>query len=849
MLRFLSLAFVLFAIISSPLLGGEIDAEKIEFIEERNGDNFNANWTGLRFRVVTPKINGSKYLGRNKVTFELHTDRTNRYLRSHLLLDYQFLDVSTWPSTSRQQAYLGDRKISGAIAQDISKLSQDEKKFISWIILNSPSLIRMALDSEKKFATGSRIAWQNALKNNNFQTKTKNAFYPLLTRNYDAVENSLKHSSPELIVIQKALAAQGLYEGAVDGLIGPKTRKAIEDFERANKFFVNAHLSISEYAKLKDVKSGSQSSNLDTTKQVEELQKRLDGVLNVSAKRLEVISNLREEIASLKKASSDNDEVKRLNSRISALQNLADQRQKFIQTLSKKLKDVKSGSQSSNLDTTKQVEELQKRLDGVLNVSAKRLEVISNLREEIASLKKASSDNDEVKRLNSRISALQNLADQRQKFILTLSKKLKDASSEPRQTTFTEELQRSLEAANEVSNNRLKYINELREELRNIKNSISQSDNTKLNKISADNQRLTEIVQAQLEELRALKTDTAKLTEINEQLAGDNQLLKENVAAQIEIKDEFDKLRQKQQSLESENKEITNAYRYTEAKLNSALSEREKQIAQIDQLSKQNRDIFNKFKDAEKQILDLSQRLAASSKLVAEQTEAANQSREIIANLDAKILELEQLKSQDEIESFDFILSDDWKRIERWIPAQQLRFCTILAAYEIKAEEAANSMNQLKQNSAVRERDENMQALLMRNANGQNNLFQNWVAKVEKVFVINLPNNEIGAGVVLTTPCGVTIGSGAMVVEEGARYKVEEFRAVATPDQPIFRQLEQLSLGDSVLINGSFITYDDGNDLTKFVTNVDGIKKKLVESKRPENAPDYFVDISYLSQL
>ena len=803
MLRFLSLAFVLFAIISSPLLGSEIDAEKIEFIEERNGDNSNANWTGLRFRVVSPKINGSKYLGRNKVTFELHTDRTNRYLRSHLLLDYQFLDVSTWPSTSRQQAYLGDRKISGAIAQDISNLSQDEKRFISWIILNSQSLIRMALDSDKKFATGSRKAWQNALKNNNFQTKTKNVFYPLLTRNYDSVENSLKHSSPELIVIQKALAAQGFYEGAVDGLIGPKTRKAIEDFERANKLFVNAHLSTSEYAKLKDVKSGSQTSNLDTTKQVEELQKRLDGVLNVSAKRLEVISNLREEVASLKKASSDNDEVKRLTSRISALQNLADQRQKFIETLSQKLKDASSEQRQTTF-----TEELQRSLDAANEVSNNRLKYINELREE-----------------------------------------LRDLKSSDTQLVMMEQLQSSLDAANEVSNNRLKYINELREDLRNIKNSTSQSDNTKLNKISADNQRLTETVKAQLEELRALKTDTAKLSEINEQLAGDNQLLKENVAAQIEIKDEFDKLRQEHQSLESENKEITNAYRYTEAKLNSALAEREKQIAEIDQLSKQNRDIFNKFKDAEKQILDLSQRLAASSKLVAEQTEAANQSREIIANLDAKILELEQLKSQDEIETFDFILSDDWKRIERWIPAQQLRFCTILSAYEIKAEEAANSMNQLKQNSAVRERDENMQALLMRNANGQNNLFQNWVAKVEKVFVINLPNNEIGAGVVLTTPCGVTIGSGAMVVEEGARYKVEEFRAVATPDQPIFRQLEQLSLGDSVLINGSFITYDDGNDLTKFVTNVDGIKKKLVESKRPENAPDYFVDISYLSQL
>ena len=94
-------------------------------------------------------------------------------------------------------------------------------------------------------------------------------------------------------------------------------------------------------------------------------------------------------------------------------------------------------------------------------------------------------------------------------------------------------------------------------------------------------------------------------------------------------------------------------------------------------------------------------------------------------------------------------------------------------------------------------------------------------------FVINLDNGGIGAGIVLRTPCEVTIGSGAQVVNEAGSFKIEEFRAIALPDEPIFKQLEQLSNGDTVIINGGFITYGAGTHLSSVDQSSDSLNFDL----------------------
>ena len=50
--------------------------------------------------------------------------------------------------------------------------------------------------------------------------------------------------------IQQALQNAGLYEGKIDGVIGPKSRKAIEDFQAQNNLTVDGKVGSRTWAKL-----------------------------------------------------------------------------------------------------------------------------------------------------------------------------------------------------------------------------------------------------------------------------------------------------------------------------------------------------------------------------------------------------------------------------------------------------------------------------------------------------------------------------------------------------------------------------------------------------------------------
>ena len=50
--------------------------------------------------------------------------------------------------------------------------------------------------------------------------------------------------------IQTALKAAGFYTGAIDGKIGPKTKKAIEDFQRANGLVVDGKVGPKTWAEM-----------------------------------------------------------------------------------------------------------------------------------------------------------------------------------------------------------------------------------------------------------------------------------------------------------------------------------------------------------------------------------------------------------------------------------------------------------------------------------------------------------------------------------------------------------------------------------------------------------------------
>lgn len=57
--------------------------------------------------------------------------------------------------------------------------------------------------------------------------------------------------SPATEEIQKALRNAGYYTGTIDGKRGPKTKKAIEDFQRANSLEVDGRVGPKTWVKLK----------------------------------------------------------------------------------------------------------------------------------------------------------------------------------------------------------------------------------------------------------------------------------------------------------------------------------------------------------------------------------------------------------------------------------------------------------------------------------------------------------------------------------------------------------------------------------------------------------------------
>lgn len=205
------------------------------------------------------------------------------------------------------------------------------------------------------------------------------------------------------------------------------------------------------------------------------------------------------------------------------------------------------------------------------------------------------------------------------------------------------------------------------------------------------------------------------------------------------------------------------------------------------------------------------------------------------------IKEVENIKSQ--IDSTDFLpvfqLTEEWLEVERFLAVQQVRFCQILSNYSVEAKAAAESKNQLRQNLVATNRDNDIAALL------PNGNYNDWVVKVVEIYAT--PTGD--AAFVLRLPCDVTFGSGQL---NGAGDLNGSYAATAEFGGLIYNQLAQLSQGDTVLISGKILTYDDIgalNQRLKFITNLNGENALKTEPRKNRAAPDYFSKIDYLSKL
>jgi murein L,D-transpeptidase YcbB/YkuD len=66
-----------------------------------------------------------------------------------------------------------------------------------------------------------------------------------------AASTTVAPEKPSIMDIQKALKNAGLYTGKVDGTLGPKTKKAIEEFQKQNKLKADGKVGPKTWEKLK----------------------------------------------------------------------------------------------------------------------------------------------------------------------------------------------------------------------------------------------------------------------------------------------------------------------------------------------------------------------------------------------------------------------------------------------------------------------------------------------------------------------------------------------------------------------------------------------------------------------
>ena len=146
------------------------------------------------------------------------------------------------------------------------------------------------------------------------------------------------------------------------------------------------------------------------------------------------------------------------------------------------------------------------------------------------------------------------------------------------------------------------------------------------------------------------------------------------------------------------------------------------------------------------------------------------------------------------IPSFSFAGDLNWgdTLIEDAKDVKQEAFCRLVETYKTRANEAKNSMNQIKMMAVSQEQADDLKALI------KDKKYENWIAQVERVDLVKaggVAENKYNVKLSANLGCEVTIHSSVEVDDK----KIGE---VSSPI--LFKQLEKVSSGDFVLISGEF---------------------------------------------
>ena len=835
--------------------------DKVSFVRENNGGK--NSFSQLLFQIDYPVVGTKKYLNRNSIRFTFDTDKVLSRFRTDIRFKRDWLENRKFKSSKNQynDFYIGGYKLNRNHISDLGNLSGEEKSVLAWMIVNSDELINFVLECKNCYLPeSSRAAWTRLVKNQKFEKNVRKYIGPEVRSKIKEYEN-FNHS--KLILkrtIQPKLKLLNYYNGAIDGIAGPKTTKAIKAFEKANGFLVDGKLFGKERAllvKLADQKSAPKkiyannvTGHTIQTAQTDDLKNTINGQKNI-------IKSLRERIASLMKERN-------------------------------KLRDDKSGGSNKYLITS---------LENELNTLQIRFDVIERQRDQLrrvlseAEIGKleilTKNQRNTIKTLRDRISQLikekNTLRWQQDNLISEKSqseqKRLRKAIDGQRGSikilrTEIKKLQReninfqnkyhNLYGENNVLKVDFEKLGRKYTELMETLEGTPVGDPDELIKLQNELSNLRNKYQNLYTENNATKIDFDKLDKKYKQLTSDFEA-KANIDVQrlTKANEELNISLQKQKILAydaiSQKSTLEEDIKITRAKANKL----SKQLSDLNNVATLNSSLKFDLSEARYQINSLKEELEISKNGA---TADLDKATDKIAELEAKLkkskdeyVELEsQISNSETSQQKGFVLSSEWDELKQWITPQQIRFCTILSDYDQEKIAAQESGNQLKQNLAIDNRDADIDALLLGRNSQEKGYFRNWIGTVEQVFAIYQENadgeEELAAGVVIKTPCNnVTVGSGRVKSADDERYE-----GTAFPSDPIYTQLSQVSKGDPILFEGSLLTYQDTGEANRsskprFFTNVDSsvndVEAEKAKKKDKINAPDYFVKIDYLSKL
>lgn len=882
---------------------------------ENNGDKHNGgSWTTLKFKILNPVVGTRRYLNRSSISFTIDSDRNINRTRSDIRIGTDWLRNRKFKSANNKwnNIWVGSGSLNGAQLADIRTFDNDEKVVFAWIIANSDELINYSLSKHKNMPKRSRLTWERMSRDQKFERNVRRFLGPsarAALKKYD----EFKHSKLALKrIIQPNLKGLGYYDGAIDGIPGPRTKKAIKAFEKENNLLVDGIIRGKERTLLTRlaIKKSKQNQRKKTTtfdnKKIVGKEADLEAI---AANQRKIIKTLRLRISELNKESTKNkgtliQSLKNekmasdqkffdLNKGTKKLEVTAENQRNIIKSLRRRITQLTS--ERNNYGISENNQELNKQ-------------IIKNLRQRISELAKQRNDSKSVEAYKD----LENLVQGQKNVIKNLRKRAAVLIKE--RNKYRDNAKNKSDGSTGGSNKYL--ITSLENELNSLqirydvilkqrdkfRKAATQGD-TELS-ATADNQKNT--IETLRKRISSLVKERNTLQSSLDSSAGNssadkNQLSKlQNKYQKLyiennDIKINFNKLNRKYEQLSLNLKSKNNKDTEKLQRLNEelSLSLQKQKILAYDAIS-QKSEVERKLKIAQTETMELNSQIndfsntvnvngalkndlslarsqinALNDKLDAVSDSASSELSKSVSKIKALELELEKSKNKfAELEKQNsltkngrqkgFVLSSEWDELKQWITPQQIRFCTILSDYDREKVSAQESGNQLKQNLAIDNRDADIDALLLGRNSQEKGYFRNWIGTVEQVFAIYQENadgvEELAAGVVIKTPCNsVTVGSGRVKSADDERYE-----GTAFPSDPIYTQLSQVSKGDPILFEGSLLTYQDTGEAKRsskprFFTNVDSsvndAEAEIAKKRDKINAPDYFVKIDYLSKL